>query len=142
MTNKFETRICDEWAHWVNSKKLFAPPVQKNILLSLQQLPSKEMPNAELSQAMVYYNMAVNSLEPLQIAVWLIKTFNLRVYRSRKDAIHRLGFNNSVTFYNWAESSDKQINKRYNQIRNNAEESARREIGVVVTYKKESLPVC
>lgn len=131
-----ENRVCDEWAIWVNSKRLFAPPVQKNILLALQQLPSKEMPNADLSQAMVYYNMAVNSQEPLDIAVWLIKTFDLKVYRSRKDAIYRLGFNDGSSFYRKAESTEAKINKSYKTIRANLEESERNSVGINVTYKR------
>ena len=136
MSKVSEPRVCDEWAYWVMTRKFYAPPVAKNILLALQQRPTGLPPNADLNAAMVYYNMAVNSIPPLDIAAWLVKTFNLKVYRNRKDAIYRLGFNNGAMFYKRVEVVDTQINKRYNQIRANAEDSERQAQGVQVTYKR------
>ena len=129
--------VAFEWAYWVQSKRLFAPPVQKNILLGLMNLPVRESPDFNLSDAMTCYNMAVNSQEPLDIAVWLIKTFNLKVYRSRKDAIYRLGFNNGAAFYKRAEAINSKINMFYNNNRTNLERSIRQSRAIQITHKNQ-----
>jgi hypothetical protein len=137
MADKYENRVCDEWAYWLETKRFFAPPVQKNILLALQSLPTKPPPDAQLSQTMAFYNMAVNSQEHTAIAVWLIKTFNLKVYRNRKDAVHRLGFNSYNAFNDLASRTDKAIAIAYNNLVTNDETSKVAAAGVKVSYRNE-----
>jgi hypothetical protein len=51
--------LCERWGQWHRSRKLFAPPVPKNLLVRLQNLPSGEPPDAELSASASYFNLAL-----------------------------------------------------------------------------------
>lgn len=51
--------FCEKWSSWHRSRKLFAPPVPKNLLVRLQNLPGGEVPDAELSASASYFNLAL-----------------------------------------------------------------------------------
>lgn len=51
--------FCDRWGQWHRSRRLFAPAVPKNLLVRLQNLPSGEVPDAELSASASYFNLAL-----------------------------------------------------------------------------------
>jgi hypothetical protein len=51
--------FCQEWAEWHHSRRLFAPPVPKNILVRLQQRPTGEVPDAPLSSDLSFFNLSV-----------------------------------------------------------------------------------
>lgn len=51
--------FCEKWSSWHRSRKLFAPPIPKNLLVRLQNLPGGEIPDAELSASASYFNLAL-----------------------------------------------------------------------------------
>src|ERR1700756_945936 len=51
--------FCIRWGEWHRSRRLFAPPVPKNLLVRLQNLPGGEVPDAELSASASYFNLAL-----------------------------------------------------------------------------------
>lgn len=51
--------FCERWGEWHRSRKLFAPPAPKNLLVRLQNLPGGEPPDAELSASSSYFNLAL-----------------------------------------------------------------------------------
>src|ERR1700758_3886492 len=51
--------LCEKWSSWHRSRRLFAPPVPKNLLVRLQNLPGGEPPDAELSASASYFNLAL-----------------------------------------------------------------------------------
>jgi hypothetical protein len=51
--------LCEKWSTWHRSRRLFAPPVPKNILVRLQNLPGGEVPDAELSASASYFNLTL-----------------------------------------------------------------------------------
>lgn len=61
--NQAQHLFCLEWAEWHRSRRLFAPPVPKNILVRLQQQPTGEVPDASLSSDLSFFNLAVLSQE-------------------------------------------------------------------------------
>ena len=55
--------FCQEWASWHHSRRLFAPPVPKNILVRLQQRPTGVVPDASLSSDLSFFNLSVLAQE-------------------------------------------------------------------------------
>lgn len=55
--------FCQEWAAWHQTRRLFAPPVPKNILVRLQQQPAGPVPDASLSSDLSFFNLSVLAQE-------------------------------------------------------------------------------
>jgi hypothetical protein len=51
--------FCIRWAAWHRKRRIWAPPVPKNLLVRMQNLPSGEPPDAELSAGASYFNLAL-----------------------------------------------------------------------------------
>jgi hypothetical protein len=51
--------FCDRWGQWHRSRRLFAPPTPKHLLVRLQNLPAGDPPDAELSASSSYFNLAL-----------------------------------------------------------------------------------
>lgn len=59
MDNNSLHQLCEDWAHWHRSRRLFAPPVQENILARLQPRPMGCEPDAICSANLSYFNLAI-----------------------------------------------------------------------------------
>jgi hypothetical protein len=52
--------LCQEWSEWHRSRRLFAPPVPKNILVRMAgPIGGGEVPDAILSSDKSFFNLAV-----------------------------------------------------------------------------------
>ncbi len=55
--------FCMDWAEWHRSRRLFAPPIPKNILARMQPSKSNEVPDAVLSSDASFFNLSVLAQE-------------------------------------------------------------------------------
>lgn len=81
--------MVDRWSDWHRSRRLFAPPVPKNLLVRLQNLPVGEVPDAELSASSSYFNLALLAMpegKPKQ-AFYLLYLHRIRPAKLIWDAL-------------------------------------------------------
>ncbi|TDR04350.1 hypothetical protein [Paraburkholderia silvatlantica] len=57
--------LCLRWAHWHRTRRMFAPPIPKNILSRMQPRRVREAPDVELSAELSLFNTASNALRAL-----------------------------------------------------------------------------
>ena len=68
------------WIGWLDTRRFFAPPAQKNILAMMmkEQNPSKGEPDVELSAEIFAFNLAVVGLEADQLVPFIAVYCRLR----------------------------------------------------------------
>jgi hypothetical protein len=57
--NQEQHQFCLRWAEWHRSRRLFAPPIPKNILARMQPSKARMPPDAILSADLSYFNLSL-----------------------------------------------------------------------------------
>lgn len=96
--------LAQDWIRWLNTRRFFCQPEQKNILAKLQkeQSPSRGEPDGEMNAEMAAFNLAVTSLPKEQFIPFVFVYCDYRPFPVKVMA-HEIGIGRR-TFY---ENSDK-----------------------------------
>lgn len=96
--NERAFNLAQTWIGWLDTRRFFAPPEQKNILARMMQdMPSRGAPNGELSADIFAFNLCVVSL-PVEQLVPFIVVYCQYKPRPIKVMSHELGVS-APTFY-------------------------------------------
>jgi hypothetical protein len=83
--------FCSEWAEWHRSRRLFAPPVPKNVLVHLAgPIGGGEPPDAILSSDKSFFNLAVLGQEECRAKLifylyYIHRVRNIKMVAERMD---------------------------------------------------------
>lgn len=93
------------WISWLDTRKFFAPPAQKNILAMMMQEPqaSRGEPDGELSADIFAFNLCVVSL-PIEQFIPFVVVYCQYKPRPVKVMAHELGIQ-APAFYDRAHTS-------------------------------------
>lgn len=100
-------QLASDWMNWYRSKRFFAPPGQKNILAQFMPSKIKDAPDAELSQELHAFNLALTAQEDQNLVPFIVVYCDYRP-KPVKWIAHELGISRE-TFYTRAHKTAEHL---------------------------------
>lgn len=106
--------LCEDWAAWHRSRRLFAPPVPLNILARLVPRKIGEVPDAICSSTLSFFNLAVLAL-PESVEKQTFYLYYIHRVKNIKAVASEMGISRSA-FYKRVESFREQAYRAYERM--------------------------